>query len=91
MLEILLNVLEISHHTQYNVSMIIKKGTTVYPSKLGQYNFHYPQLESPLELTMDIEGRSLSWVSHSSELHPLEVVSPKGYLPYTVLWVRTPV
>jgi len=71
--------------------MIIKKGTTVYPSKLGQYNFHYPQLESPLELTMDVEGKKLSWVNHNSDLHPLEVVSPKGYLPYTVLWIKEPV
>jgi len=71
--------------------MIIKKGTIVYPSKLGQYNFHYPQLESPLELTMDVEGKKLSWVSHNSALYPLEVISPKGYLPYTVLWIKEPV
>ena len=27
--------------------MIVKKGTTVYPSVKGEYNFYYPQIEDP--------------------------------------------
>lgn len=71
--------------------MILKKGTTVYPSKLGQYNFHYPEVENPLQLTLNVETKQLSWVNHGSEFLPLEVVSPQGYFPYTVLWIKRPV
>ena len=70
--------------------MIIKKGTILYPSTLGQYNFHYPEVENPLELTMDIKVKLLSWVNHGSNLQPVEVVSPQDYLPYTVLWIKRP-
>ena len=70
--------------------MIIRKGTTVYPSERGHYNFHYPQKDRPYELSLDIEVKDLHWVRHDS-LIPVEVISPKNYLPYVVLWIEEPV
>ena len=70
--------------------MILRKGTTVYPSARGHYNFYYPRKTSPYILSMDIEVKDLHWVRQGNML-PVEVVSPKDYLPYVVLWIEQPV
>ena len=70
--------------------MIIKKGTTVYPSEIGQYNFHYPQNEDPYILTLDVKVDKLPWASRNNKT-PVKVCSPENYLPYSVLWLETPV
>ena len=70
--------------------MILRKGTTVYPSDVGHYNFYYPRKAAPYVLTMDIQVKDLHWVRHGNML-PVEVVGPKGYLPYVVLWIDQPV
>jgi hypothetical protein len=70
--------------------MILPKGTTVYPSERGHYNFHYPQKDNPYELSLDIQVKDLHWVRQDNMI-PVEVISPKNYLPYVVLWVDQPV
>ena len=70
--------------------MIIKKGTTVYPSIKGEYNFHYPQIEDPYVLLMDIEVDRLHWAERDNKI-PVKISSPEDYLPYSVLWLETPV
>ena len=70
--------------------MVIKKGTTVYPSKLGYRNFHYPQNEVPYVLTLNIEVKTLHWSVREGKT-PVKVVSPEDYLPYKVLWIELPV
>jgi len=70
--------------------MIIRKGTTVYPSERGHYNFHYPKKSDPYQLNIDIEVKSLPWI-HEDGVTPVEVVSPQDYLPYVVLWIKEPV
>ena len=70
--------------------MKIRKGTTVYPSDVGQYNFHYPRKSEPYVLSMDIDVKVLHWVRYD-KLVPVEVTSPKNYLPYVVLWIEEPV
>jgi len=70
--------------------MIIKKGSTVYPSERGHYNFHYPKIDEKYTLNMDIDVEVLHW-RRPEGLIPVEVVSPKNYLPYTVLWTEKPV
>ena len=70
--------------------MRIRKGTTVYPSEHGHYNFQYPRTKDPYTLSMDIEVKDLHWVRHS-DLIPVEVISPRDYLPYVVLWIEEPV
>ena len=74
----------------YNTIMTIKKGTTVYPSVKGEYNFHYPQIEMPHILTLEIQVKKLHWAVREGKT-PVEVVSPENYLPYKVLWVELPV
>ena len=69
--------------------MKISKGTTVYPSDLGQYNFHYPKMDDPYTLSMDIDVKVLHWIRYD-KLTPVEVISPKNYLPYAVLWIKEP-
>ena len=69
--------------------MIVKKGTTVYPSEIGQYNFHYPQDEDPYILTLDVEVTKLHWAKRNNKT-PVKVRSPENYLPYSVLWVEVP-
>ena len=70
--------------------MIVKKGTTVYPSKIGYHNFHYPETEVSYVLTLDIEVKRLHWSVREGKT-PVKVVSPEDYLPYKVLWVELPV
>jgi len=70
--------------------MIIKKGTTVYPSVIGQYNFHYPNTNDPFILTMNIEVEKLTWKSTSKKV-PVTISSPENYLQYKVLWIELPV
>ena len=70
--------------------MIVKKGTTVYPSEVGQYNFHYPQNEEPYVLAIDIQVSELHWSKRNNKT-AVKVCSPKNYLPYSVLWLETPV
>ena len=70
--------------------MIIKKGTTVYPSVIGQYNFHYPNNNDPFILTMNIEVEKLPWKSTSKKV-PVTISSPENYLQYKVLWIELPV
>ena len=70
--------------------MTIKKGTTVYPSEIGQYNFHYPLEEDPHILTLDIKVDRLPWASRNNKI-AVKVCSPENYLPYSVLWLETPV
>jgi|21_taG_2_1085346.scaffolds.fasta_scaffold03266_10 hypothetical protein len=70
--------------------MILPKGTTVYPSERGHYNFHYPQKDKPYELSLDIQVKDLHWVRQDNMI-PVEVISPKNYLPYVVLWIDPPV
>lgn len=70
--------------------MIIKKGTTVYPSEIGQYSFHYPQTEDPYVLLMDIEVSRLPWAPRDNKI-PVKISSPEDYLPYSVLWLEMPV
>ena len=69
--------------------MIVKKGTTVYPSEIGQYNFHYPQDKDPHILTLDVEVVKLHWAIRNNKT-PVKVCSPENYLPYSVLWVEAP-
>ena len=70
--------------------MNIKKGTTVYPSKIGHYNFHYPNTNDPFTLTMNIEVEKLSWKT-STRKTPVKISSPENYLRYKVLWIELPV
>ena len=70
--------------------MIVKKGTTVYPSVIGQYNFHYPNTNDPFILTMNIEVEKLPWKSTSKKI-PVKISSPENYLQYKVLWIELPV
>ena len=70
--------------------MIVKKGTTVYPSVIGQYNFHYPNTNDPFILTMNIEVEKLPWKSTSKKV-PVTISSPENYLQYEVLWIELPV
>lgn len=70
--------------------MTIKKGTTVYPSKIGHYNFHYPNTNDPFTLTMNIEVEKLSWKT-STRKTPVKISSPENYLQYKVLWIELPV
>ncbi len=70
--------------------MIVKKGTTVYPSVIGQYNFHYPNTNDPFILTMNIEVEKLPWKSTSKKV-PVTISSPENYLQYKVLWIELPV
>ena len=70
--------------------MIIKKGTTVYPSEVGQYNFHYPLEEDPYILTLDVRVDKLHWASRNNKI-AVKVCSPENYLPYSVLWLEMPV
>ena len=69
--------------------MIVRKGTTVYPSVKGEYNFHYPQIEDPHVLLMDIEVNRLHWAVRCDKI-PVKVCSPENYLPYSVLWIEMP-
>ena len=39
--------------------MIVRKGTTVYPSVIGHYNFYYPNTNDPFILSMSIEVEKL--------------------------------
>ena len=68
----------------------LKRGTIVYPSKLGYYNFHYPDLDNKYKLTMSIKVKDLHWVGYS-EFIATEVIDPEGYLPYVVVWIKRPV
>lgn len=70
--------------------MIVRKGTTVYPSERGHYNFHYPKKTEPHVLLLDVQVKDLHWVRQGNMI-PVEVISPKGYLPYVVLWIEEPV
>jgi len=70
--------------------MIVKKGSTVYPSVIGQYNFHYPNTNDPFILTMNIEVEKLPWKSTSKKV-PVTISSPENYLQYKVLWIELPV
>ena len=70
--------------------MIVKKGTTVYPSVIGQYNFHYPNTNDPFILTMNIEVEKLPWKSTSKKI-TVTISSPENYLQYKVLWIEQPV
>jgi hypothetical protein len=70
--------------------MIVRKGTTVYPSVIGQYNFHYPNTNDPFILTMNIEVEKLPWKSTSKKV-PVTISSPENYLQYKVLWIELPV
>ena len=70
--------------------MIVKKGTTVYPSIKGEYNFHYPQIEDPYVLLMDIEVDRLHWAERDNKV-AVKVCSPENYIPYSVLWLKMPV
>ena len=70
--------------------MIVKKGTTVYPSVIGQCNFHYPNTNDPFILTMNIEVEKLPWKSTSKKV-PVTISSPENYLQYKVLWIELPV
>lgn len=70
--------------------MIIKKGTTVYPSVIGHYNFYYPNTNDPFILTMNIEVEKLPWKSTSKKV-PVTISSPENYLQYKVLWIELPV
>jgi hypothetical protein len=68
----------------------LKQGTTVYPSKLGHYNFHYPDLDTKYELTIDITVKDLHWIGYDNFI-ATEVISPEKYLPYVVIWIKKPV
>ncbi len=70
--------------------MIVKKGTTVYPSVIGQYNFHYPNINDPFILSMNIEVEKLPWKTTSKKI-PVKISSPENYLQYKVLWIELPV
>jgi len=70
--------------------MNINKGITVYPSKLGKYNFHYPDKNNPYILNINIKAEALPWVA-TGKCIPVKVISPSEYLPYEVLWVKSPV
>jgi hypothetical protein len=67
----------------------LKKGTVVYSSVVGQYNFHYPQVKDPYILTMDIKVSRLHWATQEG-LSPVKIISPINYIPYKVLWVSVP-
>ena len=67
----------------------IKKGTLVYPSEIGQYNFYYPQIEKPHTLSMDIQVSKLHWAVRDNKT-PVKVCSPENYIPYGVLWIEMP-
>tara|TARA_R110002110_G_scaffold24292_1_gene91219 strand:- start:754 stop:966 length:213 start_codon:yes stop_codon:yes gene_type:complete len=70
--------------------MLLKKGTVIYPSHIGYYNFHYPDLHKKYELTIDTTVKDLPWAEYDNFI-ATQVVSPKDYLPYAVLWVEKPV
>jgi hypothetical protein len=70
--------------------MNLNKGTTVCPSQLGQYNFHYPSENNFYVLDINIEVEPLPWISISGFI-AVKVVSPVDYLPYKILWTRPPV
>ena len=70
--------------------MIIKKGTIVCPSKIGHYNFHYPETDKEYVLPMDIEVTILYWAVRDGKT-PVKVESPVDYFQYKVLWVELPV
>jgi len=72
------------------IKMIIKKGTTVCPSKIGHNNFHYPDVSKEYVTSMDIEVSRLYWALRDDKT-PVEVISPVDYLPYKVLWIELPV
>ena len=67
----------------------LRKGTVVYPSEIGEYNFHYPQTQDPYILTMDIQVSKLHWAVRDNKT-PVKVCSPENYIPYSVLWLETP-
>ena len=66
---------------------IIIKGTTCYGSKKGYYNFYYPDFDIKYELAMNVEVKDISWIG-TGEYRAVKVVSPDGYLPVNVLWVK---
>ena len=44
--------------------MLLKKGTVIYPSHIGYYNFHYPDIDKKFELMMDTTVKDLPWASY---------------------------
>ena len=71
--------------------MIIKKGTTVYPSTFGHYNFQYPDTVNPYVLTIDITASVLPWTRASTGKIPVRIISPENYGQHKVLWIDEPV
>ncbi len=71
--------------------MIVKKGTTVYPSVFGHYNFQYPDIENPYVLTVDITVSTLPWTTASTGKIPVSIISPENYVQHKVLWIDEPV
>ena len=68
----------------------LKQGTLVCPSKLGHYNFHYPDLDNALELARDITVKDLHWIGFDDFI-ATEVITPENYLPFVVIWIKKPV
>ena len=70
--------------------MIVRKGTTVYPSVIGHYNFYYPNINDPFILSMSIKVEKLTWKTTGKKI-PVKISSPENYLQYKVLWIEQPV
>ena len=64
----------------------VRKGTICYGSELGHYNFVYPDYEKKYTLTLTIEVKPLPWIGYNG-LTAVKVVSPRDYLPVSVVWV----
>ena len=71
------------------MTTLISKGTTCYGSKMGHYNFHYPDPNQKYELLISIEATRLSWRS-ADGYTAFKILKPLDYLPIKVVWVKAP-
>jgi len=69
------------------MSYILSPGAICYGSTCGHYNFYYPDLTQKYELTLNLEVEDLPWISSPQEYKAVKVISPQGYLPFSVLWI----
>jgi len=43
---------------------MVRKGTKCYPTEVGHYNFHYPDMTRECEFLSDAVVKEKSWVGH---------------------------
>ena len=66
----------------------VPKGTTIYPSITGEYNFHYPNLDNPIVLTGELEVQLLHWKPQNNK-NAFKVINSENPIQYVVIWMST--